>query len=51
MSVLLQYIIDKTLNDKQIATFFGRAKLLNATRKFVIMDEETLNQSLNELND
>jgi len=49
MSVLLQYIIDKTLNDEQIKKFFVRAKVLNATRKCAIMDEETLNQSLDEL--
>ena len=51
MSVLLQYIIDKNLNDKQIKKFFVRARVLNATRKCAIMDTDTLIQSLNELMD
>jgi len=47
--VLLQYIVENDLSSDNVATFFVRARILNATRKCVIMDEETLNQFLEEL--
>ncbi len=49
MSVILSYITDNDLSSDDVAKFFVRARILNATRKCAIMDEATLNQSLEEL--